>query len=111
MLKSLGKVTIASAGTPERITKDQSTPATNISSHAVLIEALSANTGKIYIGTSTLNKTTLAGVLAVLAVPTTNIIPVFSLGVSIAPNGINLADIYFDCDTTSEGVTVGYIQI
>jgi hypothetical protein len=74
--------------------------------HAFVIQALAGNTGKIYIGLSTMVKSTLVGVLVVLPVPTANLIPTFSVSLTEAANALSLSDLWIDADTNGEGVTV-----
>lgn len=111
MLRSRGKVTVTSAGTPVRLTTNESTPSARLGCHAFMVESLSTNTGKIFIGTSGMNKTTLAGVVAILAIPTSNILPVFTVGFSGAPNAFNLADYYVDADNSGEAVLVSTLEL
>ena len=107
MVNSLGKVTVTTPGTPVRATSNQGTPGAQVSCQAIAFQALSANTGKIYIGSSTMNKSTLAGVYFVLAVPTTNIVPSFSAS-QLSVAGLNAADFYLDADNGTEGVIISY---
>jgi len=109
MLASLGKITVASAGTPVRLTSVLAIPGNHVPAQGVVIQALSGNTGKIFIGLSTMNKTTLAGVLFILAVPTTNIIPSFSVS-QLSTAGVGVEDLWIDADNTAEGVTAAYVQ-
>ncbi len=105
---SLGKVTVVTAGTPVQVDLTV-LPADNRQSprvHAYIVQALSANVGKVYIGTLGMNKSTLAGVLAVLPIPTANLVPTLSVSVAQAANGLNLSDLWFDADTSGEGVLV-----
>lgn len=74
------------------------------SCHAVIIEALPTNTGKIYIGLSGLDKVTLARVLVILPIPTANLIPTFSIALTVAGNAINVGDLWLDADLLGEGV-------
>lgn len=114
MLKPLGPVTVAAAGTPVQAISvlpaadrlRQKDP--NV--HGVMVQALSTNGGKIYVGTKGLDKTTLANVIAVLGVPTDTVIPAFSAALTIAPNAIDLSDIYLDADTNDEGALVSILQ-
>lgn len=103
VINSLGKLTVASAGTPIPLT------ATKTLCHSVLIEVLSTNVGKIYIGTSALNSSTLVGTVAILGIPTSAILPVFTMGLSYAPNPINIANLYIDADNSGDGVIVSYL--
>jgi hypothetical protein len=105
-----GKITVPAAGTPVPI------PTTAIagpqgaagfkSVHAFIIQALSTNTGKIYVGLAGLNKSTLVGVLCVLPIPTANLIPTFSVSLTAAANALALDDLLIDADVNGEGVTV-----
>lgn len=113
MLQVLGPLLVATPGTPVRSTTNvtanahgiNNTP-TNFACHAVLFQALPGNTGKVYLGTAGLVRATLAGVMAVLAVPTANAIPAFSVAHTLAPAGITLSDIFVDADVTNDGVLV-----
>lgn len=110
MQLSLGKVTIASAGTPERVTKNQTAPTAQLLSHSYLVEALGTNNGKIYIGSSTMDRSTLAGVYAILPPPTTNVFPSFSATVAFLPLNFDMSQIYMDADTSDEGALVSCVQ-
>lgn len=110
MVITLGKVTSTTPGTPVRITKDQAIPGARIPAHSMMFQALSTNGGKIYIGHSNMNKTTLAGVIAVLPTPTSSILPVFSMSIAYSPLGFNAADYWIDVDTSGDGVLVSALQ-
>lgn len=109
-LHALGKVTVVTAGTPVEVTINQTTPSARYAAHSFMVEALPANTGKIYVGFVGLNKGTLANVLAIIPVPTVNLIPSFSSTIAYAPGGFNLADIYIDADVNGEGALVSAIR-
>lgn len=99
---SLGRVTVPTPGTPVQVS------AAHLKVHAILIEALYSNTGKVFI----LQKSGVKGgpgELAILAVPTANTIPNFSETVSQAPNAIDLFTYWIDVDTANEGVLVSYV--
>lgn len=101
---ALGKIPVPVAGTPVAVPVP---PSINPPScHAVIIEALPGNTGKIYIGLVGLNKTTLAQVLVVLPIPTVNLLPTFSIALTVAGNAINLGQFYVDADISGEGVLI-----
>lgn len=101
-LKSLGKVTVTTAGTPVRATINESTPANRYAVQSFSVFALAGNSGaNIYAGSSAMNKTTLAGVYA--------IIPKGAAGSAVivqAPAGINLNEIYIDADTNGDACLV-----
>lgn len=109
MLRALGKLT-ATAGTLKRFTSGFATPSEKVGVHGLLAQALSSNTGKVYIGTAGMNKSTGVEVIAILAIPTTNAIPSFTAALTISPNGLNLADLWFDVDNTGEGILLSYLQ-
>jgi len=105
MLQIAGPITVPVPGSPVSISAALPDPKTRtLKVYAALFQALPANTGKIYIGKSTLNKTTLAGVAAVLSIPTANLIPSFGMSLTIAPAGVDLTDLYLDADIANEGV-------
>ncbi len=107
-----GKVVVGTAGTPVQIGPLPTVVAGPLGAqglstvHAFVIQALSGNTGKIYIGLAGLNKSTLVGVLVVLPVPTANLIPTFSASLTAAANALSLTDLWFDADNGGEGVTI-----
>jgi hypothetical protein len=110
-LFATGKVLVPVAGTPVRapvplVVSGPLLDAGLTTVHAFIIQALSTNTGKIYIGLSTLNKATLAGILIVLPVPTANLIPTFSASLTAGANALSLTDLWIDADNSGEGVTI-----
>lgn len=111
MLQVIGPLRVVTPGVPVRATSTITVDAGGLNNqparfacHAALFQALAANTGKVYIGTVDMNKSTLAGVAAVLAVPTANAIPAFSIALTLAPAGVDLSELYVDADLTTEGV-------
>lgn len=109
MLTAIGRIVSVVPGTPVRFTKDQSLPGEKFACHGVLAQACPANTGKVYIGLSNMNKTSLAQVIAVLAIPTDNTIPSFTAALTLSPNAVNLADLYLDADVIGEGALVSVL--
>lgn len=99
---AFGKIVIPTGGVPQQIVvpKAMNPP----SCHAVIIETLPSNTGKIYIGLVGLTRATLVQVLAILPVPTVNLLPTFSIALTVAGNAINVGDLWLDADTNGEGV-------
>ena len=108
MLIPIGKF-VVTPGTPVRLTSTQPTPSEKFACHGVMVQALHDNTGRIYVGDRTLNKTTHAGQHATLAMPTANTIPSFTAALTASPNAVNLADLYIDGDVVGEGVTVSVL--
>ncbi len=96
----LGKVTVTTAGTPVRVTS------TRTGAQAILVQAVSTNTGKIYVGNSSLNKSTLAGVYFVIPAASASDIPSFEFSIPLSPAGLNAADIYLDADNNGEAAIV-----
>lgn len=108
MLQSLGRIT-TTIGTRKRLTDNLPDPAARCACHAVLVQALPANGGKCYVGDATLVGATLAGAIAVIAAPSGAVIPSFSAALTLAPNAINVADLYLDVDANGEGVLVSVL--
>jgi hypothetical protein len=79
--------------------------------HAIMFQALPTNTGKVYICKATGDPSTMVGVYATLGVPTANLIPSFSLAITIAPNALNLGDYWVTSDVAGEGVLVDIVVL
>jgi len=106
-IHSLGKVTVAVSGTPARLTTNESTPSARYTCHAIMIEALPTNTGAVYImDRSNGVIATLVGVVAILATPTTNFLPSWTVGISASANPIDLSLYYVDAAVNGDGVLV-----
>ncbi len=103
MIQAIGKLLVASPGTLVRATSGQPDPAANLRCHGFLFQALPGNLGKVYIGGPGLVRASLADVLAILAIPTTNLLPTFSAAVTISTNSLSLEGIYLDADFSNEG--------
>jgi hypothetical protein len=103
MFVSLGKKTVTTAGTPVQISS------TSIKAHSVCIQVNSANTGKIYIGTSTLVAATYVGVLKVLPPPSASSYPEFVATQIMAQNGIDLSELWIDSSVNGESAIVSYM--
>ena len=109
--RSLGKVTVVAAGTPARLTANQSDPTARLSVHSILIQAWPVNAGIIYIlDRLDADVASGVGVLAMLAVPATNIIPSASATVTYAPAAINAASYWIDAATSGDGVIASVIE-
>lgn len=109
MQKSFGVVRVPLVGVPIRVTSNLENPSQREAVHAILFQALPENTGRVYIGTSELNRVTKAGVLGTLAVPTANSLPTFSMALTISPNAIHAHDLWIDADSNTDGVTVAVL--
>lgn len=110
MWRSLGKVTVAAAGTPARATANQSDPTSRYPAHALLFQAWFGNTGKVYIMEGNNPSSSTGKILAVLAVPTTNSIPSASATVTYAPVAFNASDYYIDVDVNGDSCLVSAIR-
>ena len=108
MAESFGRITVTSSGTPVRATVNETTPADRVGLHSLMFERDDPNdTGLIYIGNSSaMNITTLAGVVAILAIPTSNILPVFTITITHMPNALNAANFWVDADVSSDSVLI-----
>lgn len=111
MIQPLGKLVVVAAGTPVAV---QSLLGVNINKptpiHAIMVQAWFANSGKIYVGVEGMNKLTGVGVMAVLPAPTDSFIATFSAALTIAPNGMRVADFWIDADTTNDSALVTFLQ-
>lgn len=106
---SLGKVT-STGGAAARLTVNQSTPASPLPCHAILIQQIVGNTGYIYIGdSSSMNTTTLAHCNGTLAIPTTNSLPSANIVLTDAPNALNAADYYIIASVSGEAALVSIL--
>lgn len=110
-INPFGKRVVTTAGVPVVLFTTGEVPraAQNVWTQRVArlrIEALNSNTGLIYIGTSTLNKTTLAGVIATIAAPGGN--PIVNAlefdQLAFGANIYELQNLWMDADVNGEGV-------
>ena len=109
---SFGKVTVTTAGTIVRATSTQSDPTARVGLQSIQFQALPANTGVIYIGTSAMVKSTGVGVLGIIPAPTSATagpFGSFSVAEVLAPAGLNLADFYIDSTVNGEGVIISAV--
>ncbi len=105
-LKSFGKVTVTTAGTPVRATLNEGTPASRVGLQSFTVSALSANAGaNVYVGSSAMVKATLVGVYAIVPKGTSA-----SFSILNSPAGLNLADIYLDGDSNSDAALVSGVE-
>lgn len=105
-IKSAGKITVTSAGTPVRATSNESAPTTRLGIQSFTVFAPSGNTGtNIYVGNSAMNKSTYAGVYAIIAKGGST-----SFSIINAPAGINLNEIFIDADTSNDVALISYVE-
>jgi hypothetical protein len=115
---SLGEITVPTPGTPVGVTTGTvyaPNPAGGYTKsaaiHAILIQVLPGNTGKIYVGGPGFNKSTGVGRYCILPIPTVNFLPAFNVALTIAPNALTLNDYYIDADNADDGVTVSFLVL
>lgn len=106
MIQSLGPLRVALAGVPQRVTLNLPQPLERFTVHGVLLQVLPTNAGRIYVGTSALNRATFENLYGMLAVPTANVLPTFSAALTLSPNAILLTDMFIDADQNNDGVIV-----
>ena len=111
MLRPLGKVTVAVAGTPRSIQSVLTAAGLRFKAyHAAHLQALDTNSGKVYIGTSTMVAATRVGCIHILAAPTGGVIPSVGMALQGAAAGIDIAEVYLDVDTDGEGVLLTLLE-
>lgn len=97
------------AGTPKRLTANQTAPNEGFLCHAIFIQQVRTNTGFLLIGTPGLNESTGAGLNAVLAIPTDNSLPSAMVGISESPNALNAAEYVVDWTVTGDKALVSVL--
>lgn len=102
-ITSLGKVAVTTAGTPVQVT------ANAIRAALLRIELVPGNTGDIHVGLSTLNKTSGAGVVAVLTKAQADRW-VYEL-CSEDGNSIEVSKFYLDSGTNGDAAYVSYGEV
>lgn len=110
MWKSLGYVTGA-AGTPVRLTNNETDPTKTYLCHSILVQQVRTNTGYILIGQSGLNATTGVDLNAVLPIPTTNSIPNATVGISDSGNPFNLPEYWVDFTVNGDKALVSILVL
>jgi len=100
---SLGRVNVAAAGTPVRLTADASIRARRLS-----LTVIAGLTGKMYLGVANMNKDSLAGVIREFWPNPTG--GISDKEVIEAPPGSSLtvADYWLDAAVNGEGMIVAY---
>ena len=97
----LGKIAPTS-GNP--ISLGSNTAETSIACNSIFLQGLKANAGDVYIGASDLNRTTLAGVVCVIAAG-----QALSIGGGDGLNPLDVAGLYADVDTTGDAILVSIV--
>lgn len=99
----LGKVTVAAAGTPVRLTNNFVSDPDHMNAlvSKLNVQALTDNTGPVYLGYAGMNRTTLAGVLAIIPQGST-----WTFGEFNALNTIKPHDLYLDADNNGDAALV-----
>jgi len=107
-LRPLGYMIVTSPGSLIRATHGQADPAFAYPAHAFMVQAGPSNVGKCYVGLAGFSRldATGAGLLAVIAVPTINTIPAFSVTIAYAMAALNMADIWIDADNANDRVLI-----
>lgn len=103
-LTSLGRVNVAHPGTPVALSTNPKLRASR-----VLVQAVPGSTGKGYLGTAQMNKSTLAGVTYIFAPnPSGSISDSYEIAAEDGTDGIALAALAIDMDVANEGMLVSY---
>lgn len=115
MVQSFGKVTVTTGGTPVRAT---SITGKLVGVQSIMVQALPANTGLIYVLREDKldavaadvgdNRTSLAKVIAIIGVPSSATAqpPSASISIPNARNGEDLRKIWIDAGVNGEGALV-----
>src|SRR5215470_14805550 len=112
MIQSLGKVVVPSAGTPIQVTVNNFVPfpTGDVKCHSFMVQAWFNNTGKVWVGNMpNFSKITGRGLVAVIPIPTTNLIQSFSATIASAVNTFNMIDIWIDVDVSNEAALVAVV--
>ena len=101
---SLGRVNVASAGTPVRLATSP-TPCNRIR-----VSVIAGLTGKCYFGTAGVNHSTLAGVIKELWPNAGGVDDAYELLSEDDSNSLHLEDYWIDVAVSGEGLIVSYWQ-
>ncbi|HVP46241.1 MAG TPA: hypothetical protein VMT32_06650 [Bryobacteraceae bacterium] len=103
----LGKVTVASAGTPVPLSTDPTLRAC-----AILVATIPGLTGNVYLGGGGLDRNSLAGVMIVFNAPSVSgPADSFLLEVRDGHNSLQLSEYFLDASVSGEGALITYFQI
>jgi hypothetical protein len=101
---SLGKIT-PTPGTPKQLTTDST-----IFANRIVVTQPPTGTGNNYFGTSTLNKTTLVGLLkAFLPAGASGFVDEHVVESEDNSNTLRVSDFYVDADNASNGLVAYYV--
>lgn len=100
---SIGRVNQPTPGTPVPLSTDPTRRACRL-----FLQMIPGLTGKAYVGSPTMTKSTLAGVARVLAPNTSGIADQFLIETDNGLDEINLSEYALDMDVAGEGVLVSY---
>ncbi len=100
----LGKIVVTTAGTPVQVL------ATGAKCAAIIVAATAGTTGKVYFGTSTVNKTTLAGAIKeFLPSAATGFADSLTIDNTETGNPLQMSDYWLDSTVNGEGLLVSYV--
>jgi len=102
----LGKITVASAGTPVPLITD-----TTVRACTILVAAIPGLTGNVYFGGAAMNQGTLGGVMIKFNAPAALGQPdQFLLQTQDGSNSLRVSDYFIDASVSGEGALVTYFQ-
>lgn len=104
--KTLGAITIASAGTRVRVTSS------HVGCQSYLVQGLPGNTGYCAVGDSTVVATNATGTYGYVAMPASDnsSLPAFTATIVNAPAGFDLSNIYLDGSHSGDKYVVSYVE-
>ena len=111
-VQSLARITVAVSGTPVRATVNETDPTTHRGAHSILFQRDDPNdTGLIYIGTSAaMDISTLVGVVAILAVPSTSSLPAINITITVSHNALDAREFYIDADVSGDSILASFLE-
>lgn len=78
--------------------------------HAIFFQQASANTGRGYVGNSTLKPSTNTGVIGYMGVPSSQAAGSFTIGEENAPNGQDMGLLYVASTVAGDIILVSYYE-
>lgn len=104
-VKSLGWVTVASAGTPVQVSPSR------LPAQSVFIQQVASNTGAMHVGVSgSMDPSDGTDMVASLVAPSASALPSFSITAENAPNGLDLQNLWIDAAVNGEEVLISYVE-